>query len=119
MRCGLNAFGIRPRVTKPAPIPQRNYSWHMEEEPVNRARAGKPSQNISEFWETLTPEQRLELNRMCTENDIPLSGDHVVIRRNMLTGEIRDDTDEEDAFGGGGRKSKRRKSKDVEDVEDN
>ena len=66
-----------------------------------------------DFWEILTPDQRQELNSMCSRHNIPLSGDHVVIRRNMLTGAIRevDDTGEEDAFGGGGRKAKRRKSK--------
>jgi hypothetical protein len=66
-----------------------------------------------DFWEILTPEQRLELNKMCVRHKIPLSGDKVVIRRNMLNGEIEDvdDTREEAAFGGGGRKAKRRKSK--------
>ena len=66
-----------------------------------------------DFWEILTPDQRQELNEMCVRHNIPLSGDKVVLRRNMLNGEIEDvdDTREEAAFGGGGRKSKRRKSK--------
>jgi hypothetical protein len=72
-----------------------------------------PGQGHEDFWEILTPEQLLELNNMCVRHKIPLSGDKVVIRRNMLNGEIEDvdDTSEEAAFGGGGRKAKRRKSK--------
>ena len=72
-----------------------------------------PGQGHEDFWEIFTYLERLFLNQMCVKHKIPLSGDKVVIRRNMLTGEIReeDGTREQDAFGGGGRKAKRRKSK--------
>jgi len=112
----VEIYGLRlKRLWEQAERESRGTNFSAEK--LFNAYGGQNEQSVGQghkdFWEILTPVQRQELNDMCVKHDIPLSGDHVVIRRNMLTGEIRevDDTGGEDAFGGGGRKSKRRKSK--------